>query len=46
MWHVPELVALTLDPTIFEPIQEFYGFEPRGHMLVFRYRGQLGPADR
>jgi hypothetical protein len=36
----PELTALANDPTLFEPIGEFFGFEPRGHMLVFRYRGQ------
>jgi hypothetical protein len=39
--NAPDLVALAQDPALFEPIAEFYGFEPRGHMLVFRYRGAM-----
>jgi hypothetical protein len=35
----PDLVALAQDPALFEPVAELYGFEPRGHMLLFRYRG-------
>jgi hypothetical protein len=37
--HLPGLVRLAEDPALFEEVAEFYGFEPRGHMLVHRYRG-------
>jgi hypothetical protein len=40
----PDLVALAQDPALFEPIGELYGFEPRGHMLVYRYRGKAHEA--
>jgi len=40
----PDLVALAQDPALFEPIGELYGFEPRGHMLVYRYRGRPEPT--
>ena len=37
--RLPGLVRLAEDPALFEKVAEFYGFEPRGHMLVHRYRG-------
>jgi hypothetical protein len=37
--RAPELVAMAEREDLFEPIATFYGFEPRGHMLVYRYRG-------
>jgi hypothetical protein len=41
-----DLVAMAEDPTLFEPIAEFHGFEPRGHMRVFRYRGRGDAGTR
>jgi hypothetical protein len=35
----PSLVRLAEDRLLFEKVAEFHGFEPRGHMLVHRYRG-------
>jgi hypothetical protein len=35
----PELVALAKREDLFEEVSALYGFEPRGHMLVYRYRG-------
>jgi hypothetical protein len=43
--NAPDLVGLAQDPALFEPIGELYGFEPRGHMLVFRYRGKALEAS-
>jgi hypothetical protein len=37
--HLPGLVRLAEDPALFEEVAEFHGFEPRGYMLVHRYRG-------
>jgi hypothetical protein len=42
---VPRIVQLAEDPAHFERVAELYGFEPRGHMLVYRYRGR-GDRDR
>lgn len=41
--RLPELVALSEDPSRFELVKRWYGYEPRGHILVFKYRG--GGAD-
>lgn len=38
--RLPELVALSEDPARFELVKRWYGYEPRGHILVFRYRGR------
>jgi hypothetical protein len=38
----PELVALAEREDLFEEVAVLYGFEPRGHMRVYRYRGR-GP---
>jgi hypothetical protein len=37
--RLPELVALSEDPARFELVKRWYGYEPRGHILVFKYRG-------
>jgi hypothetical protein len=34
----PELMELVKRDDLFEPMARFYGFEPRGQMLVYRYR--------
>jgi hypothetical protein len=36
----PALVALVEDERLFEPVAELWGFEPRGMMRVYRYRGR------
>jgi hypothetical protein len=38
--HFPELVEMVEREDLFEPVARFYGFEPRGQMLVYRYRGR------
>lgn len=38
--RLPDLVALSEDPTRFELVKRWYGYEPRGHILVFKYRGR------
>lgn len=44
--RLPGLVGLVENPAIFEPIAELYGFEPRGHMVVYRYRGSSGRSRK
>ena len=34
----PELTELLKRDDLFEPVARFYGLEPRGQMLVYRYR--------
>ncbi len=41
----PRILDLAEDPALFAKVAESYGFEPRGHMLVHRYRGNR-PAQR
>jgi hypothetical protein len=41
--RLPELVTLAEDPARFELVERFYGFEPRGHIVVYKYLG--GEAD-
>ncbi len=36
----PAMMAMVADETLFVPVAEFWGFEPRGMMRVYRYRGQ------
>ena len=38
--RVADLVAMAEREDLFENVATFYGFEPRGHMLVYRYRGR------
>lgn len=38
--HYPELVELVEREDLFELVARFYGFEPRGQMRVYRYRGR------
>jgi hypothetical protein len=37
--RLPRLVELVEDPARFELVERQYGFEPRGHVVVYRYRG-------
>ena len=34
----PDLFALVEDPAAFEVVTTLYGFEPRGHRIIYRYR--------
>jgi hypothetical protein len=34
----PDLFALVEDPAVFEVVTTLYGFEPRGHRIIYRYR--------
>jgi hypothetical protein len=36
----PDLVDLVEREDLFEPVARFYGFEPRGLIRVYRYRGR------
>jgi hypothetical protein len=36
----PELIELVEREDLFEPVARLYGFEPRGMMRVYRYRGR------
>ncbi len=36
----PDLKALVERRDLFEPVATLYGFEPRGHMEIHRYRGR------
>ena len=36
----PDLKALVERDDLFEPVATLYGFEPRGHMEIYRYRGR------
>jgi hypothetical protein len=36
----PELVEMAEREDLFEPVGQLYGFEPRGLMRVYRYRGR------
>ena len=36
----PDLVDLAEREDLFEPVARLYGFEPRGLMRVYRYRGR------
>jgi len=38
--YYPELVDMVEREDLFEPVATFYGFEPRGLMHVYRYRGR------
>jgi hypothetical protein len=35
----PDLFALVENPSVFEVVTTLYGFEPRGHRIIYRYRG-------
>ncbi len=35
----PDLFALMENPDVFEVVATLYGFEPRGHRIIYRYRG-------
>jgi hypothetical protein len=39
----PDLFALVDDPSAFEVVTTLYGFEPRGHRIIYRYRGEVNP---
>jgi hypothetical protein len=41
----PELTAIARDETRFAEVAQFYGFEPRGHWIVYRYL-RRAPAGR
>jgi hypothetical protein len=34
----PDLFAMVENPTAFEVVTTLYGFEPRGHRIIYRYR--------
>jgi hypothetical protein len=34
------MVAMVADETLFTPVAELWGFEPRGMMRIYRYRGR------
>jgi len=36
----PDLFALLENPEVFEVVATLYGFEPRGHRIICRYRGE------
>jgi hypothetical protein len=38
--HCPELLEIAEREDLFEPVARLYGFEPRGMMRVYRYRGR------
>ena len=38
----PDLFALVENPSVFEVVTTLYGFEPRGHRIIYRYRGEVG----
>jgi hypothetical protein len=37
----PDLFALVENPAVFEVVTTLYGFEPRGHRIIYRYRGEV-----
>ena len=37
----PDLFALVENPSVFEVVTTLYGFEPRGHRIIYRYRGEV-----
>ena len=37
----PDLFALVENPSVFEVVTTLYGFEPRAHRIIYRYRGEV-----
>jgi hypothetical protein len=37
----PDLFALVENLSVFEVVKTFYGFEPRAHRIIYRYREQV-----
>jgi hypothetical protein len=37
----PDLSALVENPSVFEVVTTLYGFEPRGHRIIYRYHGRV-----
>ena len=37
----PDLFALVENPSVFEVVTTFYGFEPRAHRIIYRYREEV-----